>query len=96
MNHPCLTWFNDSFRVTRLMINGLKQAPESIEGEKKLIIKDDNISIELNYSKLSIDKNRYIVDLKDKRCNRHLRKKETWDRRCQEKRLRWKIPFFYE
>jgi len=45
------------------MINGLKQAPEIIEGEKKLILKDDNISIEINYSRLSIDKNRYIVDL---------------------------------
>jgi len=45
------------------MINGLKQAPEIIEGEKRLILKDDNISIEINYSRLSIDKNRYIVDL---------------------------------
>jgi len=63
MNHPCLTWFNDSFRVTRLMINGLKQAPEIIEGEKKLIIKENSISIEINYSKLSIDKNRTIIDL---------------------------------
>jgi hypothetical protein len=63
MNHSCLTWFNDSFRVIRLMINGLKQAPESIKDEKKLIIKENNISIEINYSKLSIDKNRTIVDL---------------------------------
>lgn len=63
MNHPCLTWFNDSFRVTRLMINGLKQAPEIIEGEKKLIIKENSISIEINYSKLSIDKKRTVIDL---------------------------------
>ena len=63
MNHPCITWFNDSYRITRLMINGLKQAPEIIESEKKLIIKDNSISIELNYLRLSIDKTRYNVDL---------------------------------
>ena len=63
MNHPCITWFNDWYRITRLMINGLKQAPEIIEGEKKLTIKDNSISIELNYSRLSIDKTLYIFDL---------------------------------
>ena len=63
MNHPCLTWFNNSLQVTRLMINGLKQAPEMIEGEKKLIIKENNFSIELHYTRLRIDNTRYSVDL---------------------------------
>ncbi|MBN1388593.1 MAG: hypothetical protein JW965_09120 [Bacteroidales bacterium] len=63
MNHPCITWFNDSYQITRLMINGLKRAPEIIEGEKKLIIKENGISIELNYSELSIGENRYIVEM---------------------------------
>ncbi len=63
MNHPCITWFNDVYRITRLMINGLKQVPEIIEDEKKLIIKENGISIEINYSGLNIDKDLYIVDL---------------------------------
>lgn len=63
INHPCITWFNDWYQVTKLMINGLKQAPEIIESKKKLTIKDNSISIELNYSRLSIDKTLYIVDI---------------------------------
>jgi hypothetical protein len=63
MNHPCITWFDDAYRISRLMIRGLKQAPEIKEGEKRLVIKENGISIELNYSGLSIDKTIYIVDL---------------------------------
>lgn len=63
IDHPCITWLNNWNRVTSLMINGLKQTPEINEGEKKLIIKDSNISIELNYSGVSIDKTLYIIDL---------------------------------
>ena len=62
-NHPCITWFNNAYRLTKLMINGLQQEPEIIESEKKLIIKENGISIDLNYSGLSIDKTLYIVDL---------------------------------
>jgi len=63
MNHPCITWFDDAYRISRLMINGLNQAPEIIDSEKKLVIKDNGISIELNYSELSIDKTFFTVDL---------------------------------
>lgn len=63
MNHPCITWFNDAYRIARLMINGLEQVPEIIKGEKKLIIKENGISIEINYSGLSVDKSLYIVDM---------------------------------
>jgi hypothetical protein len=62
-NHPCLTWFNDSARVTRLLINGLKQAPEIIEGEKKVIMKSNGVSIELKYSRMSFNKTLYIFEL---------------------------------
>ncbi len=62
-NHPCLTWFDDSVRVTRLLINGLKQAPEIIEGEKKVIMKFDAISIELKYSSMSFDRTLYVFEL---------------------------------
>jgi len=63
MDHPCLTWFDNSLRVTRLLINGLKQAPEIIEGEKKMIMRYNSISIELQYSRLILNNTLYIVDL---------------------------------
>ena len=59
MDHPCLTWFNDSFRVIRLSVNGLKQAPEIIDGEKKLVVKEDGLTIELKYARVSLDNNLY-------------------------------------
>jgi len=63
LNHPCVTWFNDAFRLTRLMVNGLKQAPEICDGERKVIIKTPSVSIALHYSRVRVDKNRYIFDL---------------------------------
>ncbi len=62
-NYPCITWFNNAYRITKLMVNGLKQAPEIIESEKKLIIKENGVSIQLKYSGVRIDNNRFIVDL---------------------------------
>ena len=62
-NYPCITWFNNAYRITKIMINGLQQAPEIVESERKLIIKENGISIQLNYSSLSIDKTLYVFDL---------------------------------
>jgi hypothetical protein len=61
--HPCITWFNNAYRITRLMINGLQQEPEINENEKKLTINENGVSIQLNYSGVRIDNNRFIVDL---------------------------------
>ena len=62
-SHPCITWFNNAYRITKIMINGLQQAPEIIEAEKKLIIKENGITVQLNYSSLRKDGSRYVVDL---------------------------------
>ncbi len=63
MNHPCLTWFNDEFRVIKLMITGLKRAPEIIETENRLVLRDGGISVELEYSRLSTNDTHYIIEL---------------------------------
>jgi hypothetical protein len=62
-DHPCLTWFDNSLRVTRLVINGLKQAPEVVEGEKKLVLKADGFSIELPFTTFSVKDKVYRVVL---------------------------------
>ena len=62
-NRPCLAYFNDSSRVTRLLVNGLKEAPEIIEGERKVIMKSDGVSIELKYSRMSLNKTLFIFEL---------------------------------
>jgi hypothetical protein len=62
-NHPCLTWFDDSFRATRLTINGLKLAPEVAEGGKKLILKADGFSFELPITAFSVKDTAYRIVL---------------------------------
>lgn len=62
-NHPCITWFNNAYRITKLMVNGLEQEPEVNENEKKLTIEENGVSIELKYSEIKRDKNRFVVDL---------------------------------
>ena len=52
LNHPCITYFDESFRLVKLCIYGLPEAPQVIPEEKKLIVKYRDISLELNYSEL--------------------------------------------
>jgi len=62
-DHPCLTWFDNSLRVTRLVINGLKQAPDVVEGGKKLILKVDGFSIELPFTAFNVKDTAYRIVL---------------------------------
>ncbi len=63
MHQPCITWFDNSLRIIRLVVNGLAESPQSIENEKKIVIRNNNISIELKYSKMSINGSVFILDL---------------------------------
>jgi len=60
-DHPCLTWFDDAFRATRLVINGLKQAPEVDEHGKKLILKADGCTIALPFTTFSVKDATYRI-----------------------------------
>ena len=55
LNHPSITYFDESFRLVNLCIYGLPDAPEVITEEKKLIVKYRDISLELNYSELKTE-----------------------------------------
>jgi hypothetical protein len=61
LNHPCITFFNESYRLVKLIIYGLHEAPEDIPNEKKLILKNGNITLELNYSELKVKGTDYFI-----------------------------------
>lgn len=63
MNQPCITWFDNSLRIEKLAVNGLKEAPEIIENENKLFIRNSNISVELKYTKMSLNVSVYKIEL---------------------------------
>lgn len=61
VNHPCITYFNNAYQLVKVQMHGLKESPLIQGGEKKLMLKYDNISIELNYSEIEINGKNYIV-----------------------------------
>jgi hypothetical protein len=62
-NHPCITWFDELYRLTRLDLHGLEEAPEVNLEEKKIILKYRDISLELNYSELKMNGTDYLVTI---------------------------------
>jgi len=63
MNHPSLTWFDDSLRVVRVCVHGLPQLPEIREGERRLVVRQGDVSIELSYARLTVEGDRFIVEM---------------------------------
>lgn len=63
MNQPCITQFDNSLRIIKLILNGLNESPEIIDNENKIIIKNNNITIDLKYTKVSVDKTLYSIEL---------------------------------
>jgi hypothetical protein len=62
-NHPCITGFDDSYRLVKLIIYGLPVLPVANPEEKKLIFKYEGITLELNYAELRTDDSGYFLTL---------------------------------
>lgn len=62
-NHPCITGFDESYRLTKLTLNGILVMPELNREEKKLILKHEGISLELNYTEITAYDSGYVVIL---------------------------------
>jgi hypothetical protein len=62
-NHPCITGFDESYRLVKLVLNGIPVAPEVNHEEKKLILKHEGITLELNYTEITTDDSGYYVKL---------------------------------
>lgn len=63
MNQACITWFDDSLRIEKLILNSLKESPDIIENENKIVIRNSNLTLDLKYSKITIDKSLYSIEL---------------------------------
>ncbi|MHC1730556.1 MAG: hypothetical protein AB9888_00770 [Bacteroidales bacterium] len=62
-NHPCITGFDELSRLTKLTLYGIAVIPELNREEKKLILKHEGISLELNYTEITTDDSGYVVTL---------------------------------
>jgi hypothetical protein len=60
-NHPCITGFDESYRLVELSIYGLPEPPEVNLKESTLTLKKDAISLELEYSELKQEGTGYHV-----------------------------------
>lgn len=61
--HPCITIFDASFRVVKIITTGLSDPPEVDEKAEIFKIVSNGISVEFKYSKISIDKDKFSVEL---------------------------------
>ena len=62
-NHPCITGFDESYRLIELTVFGLPEAPEVNLKEKKLTLKYEGINLELNYTGLRTGDTEYFLTL---------------------------------
>jgi len=62
-NHPCITAFDESYRLVKLIVNGIQVTPEVNREEKKIILKHEGITLELNYTELRTDDKGYFLTL---------------------------------
>ena len=63
MSQPSITWFDNSLRIVRLVVNGVTESPQIIENEKKIVMRNTNISIELKYNQMRLTGSTYIFEL---------------------------------
>ena len=62
-NHPCITGFDESYRLVNLIINGLPELPVANPEEKKLTFRYEGITLELNYAELRQDDSGFFLTL---------------------------------
>jgi hypothetical protein len=63
MNHPCITEFDNSLRVTRVLIHGLDKEPEINEPGKTVKIKEGSSTVELKYTRANKAGLSWIIEL---------------------------------
>lgn len=63
VNHPCIIYFDDSYRLVNTQVYGIQQAPVVHQEEKKFILTFENSTIELNYVEIQTEGTKYIVTI---------------------------------
>jgi hypothetical protein len=62
-NHPCITGFDESYRLVNLIIYGLPGLPVANPEEKKLTFRYEGTTLELNYAELRQDDSGFFLTL---------------------------------
>jgi len=63
MHHPCITGFDNSLRVTRVLIHGLEKEPEINEPGKTVKMKEGSSTVELKYARVTKTGLSWIIEL---------------------------------
>ena len=63
LNSPCLTIFDSMLRIVKVIITGIKNVPQDNGTEKLLKINSDGLTINLKYSKITINEKNITLEL---------------------------------
>ena len=63
LNNPCLTIFDRMLRIVKVIITGIKDVPQDNGTEKLLKINSDGLTINLKYSKITINEKNITLEL---------------------------------
>ena len=62
-DHPCITGFDNSLRVTNIQIHGLSKGPEINETEKTVKLSDGSSTLDLKYSRINVNGSLFEIEL---------------------------------
>ncbi|TFG74181.1 MAG: hypothetical protein E4H23_12415 [Chrysiogenales bacterium] len=63
LDQPCITYFDDSFRVVKLILNGLAADPEIDEKGNTLSLTSENVTLQIHYAKIVRGQNCILLEL---------------------------------
>jgi len=63
LGQSCITYLDDSLRVVRLVITGVRTAPQIDEKERTFKLASDKVTIELRFSRIACARDGFIVEL---------------------------------
>ena len=63
LDQPCITYFDDSFRVVKLIVNGLDAVPEIDEEGNTLSLTSENVTLQIHYAKIVRGLDRIFLEL---------------------------------
>lgn len=63
IDQACVTWFDNMLGVERIVINGINELPGYIGDEKRFVLKNKNIDIDLGYTSMSIENSLIRIEL---------------------------------
>ena len=63
LDQPCITYFDDQFRVVKLILNGLDAVPEIDEEGNTLSLASENVTLQIHYAKIVRELDRIFLEL---------------------------------